>query len=110
MFLSDRSKTERLNVPIMCCRSFFPMENFDYTKNQPIYTLLKKVKTDTFTGQKTVQYDRSKIIEQAKAAQSEPERRSIMQHLNEKKAQLAIRDAMAEKRNIQKDKQDHERF
>lgn len=110
IFLNERSKMDKAQIPIMCCRSFFPMENFDYAKNQPTYTLLKKVKIDTITGQKTVQYDRSKIMEQAKAARSEPERRSIMQQLNEKKAQLAIRDALEEKKKIQKDKQNNERF
>lgn len=110
MFLNDRSNAERSDVPIMCCRSFFPMENFDYTRNQPTYTLLRKIKTDTATGISTVQYDRSKIISQAKAAQTESERRSIMQQLNEKRAQLAINDVLAEKRSIQKNKQDHGRF
>lgn len=97
-------------IPTMCCRSFFPMDRLDYSRNQPIYTLLKKVKIDTITGAKTVQYDRSKIIEQAKTTRSESERKSIMQQLNEKKAQLAIRDVLVEKKNSQKVKPDHERF
>lgn len=110
IFLNERSKIDKSKIPIMCCRSFFPMEQLDYSKNQPSYTLLKKIKIDTVTGEKTVQYDRSKIIEKAKAAPSEAERISIMQQLNENKAHLAIRDILAEKKNIQKDKQDHERF
>lgn len=110
MFLSQRNKYMSQGIPTMCCRSFFPMDRLDYSRNQPIYTLLKKVKIDTITGAKTVQYDRSKIIEQAKTTRSESERKSIMQQLNEKKAQLAIRDVLVEKKNSQKVKPDHERF
>lgn len=40
------------------CRSFFPKENTDYTKGQAIYTLLKKEKINTLTGDLQVQYDR----------------------------------------------------
>lgn len=43
---------------IYYCRSFFPMERTDYTKEQMQYTLLKKEKIDTRTGTVTVQYDR----------------------------------------------------
>lgn len=107
MFLNDRNKAEKLNIPYMCCRSFFPMENFDYTIDQPSYTLIKKIKIDTITGNKILQYDRYKIIEESKGAASEPERRSILQQLNEKKAQQAISDILSEKRRKQ---QDHTRF
>ncbi|MDE6846912.1 MAG: hypothetical protein K2J99_14280 [Lachnospiraceae bacterium] len=110
MFLSQRNNYMSQGIPIMCCRSFFPMDQLDYSKNQPAYTLLKKIKIDNITGEKTVQYDRSRIMEQAKAARTEPERKSIMMQLNEKKAQLAIKDALAEKKHIQKGKQNHERF
>lgn len=110
IFLSERSKEDKTQVPIMCCRSFFPMNELDYSKNQPSYTLLKKVKIDTVTGERVIQYDRSKIIEQAKTARTEPERRSIMQQLNEKKAQLAIKEILDERKNISKNKHDHERY
>ncbi len=110
MFMSDRSKADKTNIPTMCCRSFFPMENYDYSKNQPSYTLLKKIKIDTVAGTRTVQYDRSKIMEQAKAAQSEPERKSIMQQLNEKKAQIAIKSVLDEKENVRKNKNQPEKF
>lgn len=109
IFLNERSKAEKGQIPIMCCRSFFPMNQLDYTRNQPSYTLLKKIKIDTHTGNRTVQYDRSKILEQAKAAGSESERRSVLQQLNEKKAQLAIREVLDQWKNLQKDKQDRER-
>lgn len=92
----------------MCCRSFFPMDKLDYTKNQSSYTLLKKIKVDIITGEKTVQYDRSRILVQAKQAASGPERKSIMQQLNEKKAQMAINTVLAEK-NREKNKHEHER-
>lgn len=40
------------------CRSFFPIEQTDYSKNQMQYTLLKKEKINRSTGAVTVQYDR----------------------------------------------------
>lgn len=40
------------------CRSFFPMERTDYTKEQMQYTLLKKEKRNLVTGQIELQYDR----------------------------------------------------
>lgn len=83
------------------------MENFDYTIDQPSYTLIKKIKIDTIAGNKILQYDRSKIIEESKKAVSEPERRSILQQLNEKKAQQAVSDILSEKRRKQ---QDYTRF
>lgn len=109
IFLSERNRKAQHDVPVMCCRSFFPMEQLDYSRNQPSYTLLKKIKTDMADGSRTVQYDRSKILDQAKAAKSEPERRSVMQQLNEKKAQIAINDVLADKKNIQRDKQQPQR-
>ncbi len=107
--IEKSSKADARGIPIMCCRSFFPMNQLDYTKNQPSYTLLKKIRTDTVTGERIVQYDRSKILDQAKAASSETERRSILTQLNEKRAQIAIRDVLESKREIRKDKQEHER-
>lgn len=94
----------------MCCRSFFPMEQLDYTRNQPSYTLLKKIKIDTISGVGIVQYDRSKIISRVKNASSELERKSIMLQLNEKKAQAAINNVLNNKISIQRDKQRHERI
>lgn len=109
VFLSERNKNILQSIPTMCCRSFFPMDQLDYSKNQPSYTLLKKIKIDTTTGERTVQYDRSRIMNAARSASTEQERRSILQQLNEKKAQLAINEALAEKKAAQKNKQDHER-
>ena len=40
------------------CRSFFPMERTDYTKNQMQYTLLKKEKIHLGSGKIIIQYDR----------------------------------------------------
>ena len=42
------------------CRSFFPEENRDYSKNQASWTLLYKEKTNRTTGQSLVLYDRLK--------------------------------------------------
>lgn len=109
IFLSERSKAQKGQIPIMCCRSFFPMNQLDYSRNQPSYTLLKKVKIDTLTGNKVVQYDRNKILEQARTAGSETERRSVLQQLNEKKAQLAIAEALDARKNLQEKRQDRER-
>ncbi len=108
-FLNERTNAEKGQIPVMCCRSFFPMNQLDYSRNQPSYTLLKKVKIDTLTGNKTVQYDRSKILDQARTAGSEAERKSVLQQLNEKKAQLAIKEALDQRDNLQRDKQDRER-
>lgn len=110
MFLCEKNMHATLKVPNMCCRSFFPMEEFDYTRNQPSYTLLKKEKIDIITGARTVQYDRSEIMDRIKKASSEPERKSLTQQLNEKKAQQAINNVLAERKSIKKDKQDSERF
>ena len=40
------------------CKSFFPKEDRDYTRNQPKYTLLFKEKKIISTGKKIVQYNR----------------------------------------------------
>ncbi len=109
IFLNERSKAEKGQIPVMCCRSFFPMNQLDYSRNQPSYTLLKKVKIDTISGNETVQYDRSRILDQAKEAGSEAERKSVLQQLNEKKAQSAIKEVIDQRRNCQKDKQDREK-
>lgn len=109
IFLNERAKAEKGQIPRMCCRSFFPMNQLDYSRNQPSYTLLKKVKIDTVTGNRTVQYDRSKILEQARAAGSETERRSVLQQLNEKKAQLAIREVLDQRKELRRDKQEPEK-
>jgi len=53
LFLSQRTGAET-----QVCRSFFPKQKLDYTSGQPRYTLLKKEKMDTKTGEITIQYDR----------------------------------------------------
>lgn len=110
IFLSERNKNEISNLPIMCCRSFFAMDKLDYSKNQPSYTLLKKIKVNTFSGEKIVQYDRKNILEKAKAATTETERKSIMQQLNENKARLAINDVMQGKIIVDKSKRNIEKI
>lgn len=97
IFLNERVQSNAA-FPVMCCRSFFAMDKMDYSKNQMSYTLLKKVKMDVLTGEREVQYDRGAILDKAKRASSEPERKSIMQQLNEKKAQAAINDVLNEKK------------
>ena len=42
------------------CRSFFPKEKMDYSKNQASWTLLYKKKKDSITGIETVLYNRLK--------------------------------------------------
>ncbi len=42
------------------CRSFFPEEKMDYSKNQASWTLLYKKKTDLITGTETVLHNRLK--------------------------------------------------
>lgn len=42
------------------CRSFFPEEKMDYSKNQASWTLLYKEKIDLITGTETVLYNRLK--------------------------------------------------
>ena len=42
------------------CRSFFPEEKMDYSKNQASWTLLYKKKTDLITGIETVLYNKLK--------------------------------------------------
>lgn len=42
------------------CRSFFPEEKMDYTRNQASWTLLYKKKTDRHTGEGIVLYDRNR--------------------------------------------------
>ena len=85
------------------------MDRMDYTKNQPSYTLLRKIKINTDTGNRLVQYDRSAIMAKIQKATSESERKSIMQQLNENKAKLAINDILSEKKTIQKDRNEHTR-
>lgn len=40
------------------CRSFFPQERFDYSKNQPLWTLLYKKKVRITTGEEIILYNR----------------------------------------------------
>lgn len=42
------------------CRSFFPENKMDYTRNQASWTLLYKEKTTLSTGEKEILYDRLK--------------------------------------------------
>ena len=42
------------------CRSFFPEEKMDYSKNQASWTLLYKKKTDLIRGTETVLYNKLK--------------------------------------------------
>ena len=102
IFLNDRNRSYgEQDIPQMCCRSFFPMEKLDYSKNQPVYTLLKKIKIDIPTGQKIIQYDRSDIMRRSKQAPTEQERRSVLQQLNEKKAQMAVNEVLQKKRELE---------
>lgn len=54
LFLSNRKEDTYY------CRSFFPEEKKDYTKNQASWTLLYKKKIDHTTGNENVLYDRLK--------------------------------------------------
>ncbi len=42
------------------CRSFFPQDKMDYTKNQASWTLLYKKKVTLSTGEEEILYDRLK--------------------------------------------------
>lgn len=53
IFLDHKDKEEEF-----FCRSFFPKEDKDYTKNQAVYTLLKKEKENIQTGSIMLQYNR----------------------------------------------------
>lgn len=54
LFLGARNENEKEQM----CRTFFRIEEKDYTIGQPQYTLLKKEKRNLMTGDQTVQYDR----------------------------------------------------
>lgn len=49
---------DKRNCDIYFCRSFFPLDRTDYSKNQTQYTLLKKEKINLDTGETIIQYDR----------------------------------------------------
>lgn len=53
LFLAQRAGTDK-----QVCRSFFPKNELDYTSGQSRYTLLKKEKLNTITGEMILQYDR----------------------------------------------------
>lgn len=55
IFLS-RNKEERY-----FCRSFFPQERFDYSKNQPLWTVLCKKKVRISTGEERIIHNRLKL-------------------------------------------------
>lgn len=50
--------TEDKDIGRYFCRSFFPKEQKDYTRGQPIHTMLYKEKILLSTGETQVQYDR----------------------------------------------------
>lgn len=54
IFLS-RNKEEKY-----FCRSFFPQERFDYSKNQPLWTVLCKKKVRISTGEERIIHNRLK--------------------------------------------------
>lgn len=54
LFLGKRSDNEEKQM----CRTFFRIEDKDYTQGQPQYTLLKKEKKYLPSGTITLQYDR----------------------------------------------------
>jgi hypothetical protein len=54
LFLGKRNDSETEQM----CRTFFRIEDKDYTKGQPRYTLLKKEKKNLLSGEITIQYDR----------------------------------------------------
>ena len=49
---------DKSDCGVFYCRSFFPMEDVDYTIGQTHYALLKKEKINLLTGESVVQYDR----------------------------------------------------
>ena len=54
LFLGKRNNVEKEQM----CRTFFRIEDKDYTDGQPRYTLLKKEKMHLPSGKVEVQYDR----------------------------------------------------
>ena len=53
LFLGGREGSD-----IQMCRTFFPLQRVDYTEGQPKYTLLRKEKFNTVTGETETQYNR----------------------------------------------------
>lgn len=53
LFLAKNKETD-----YYFCRSFFPENKMDYTKNQALWTLLYKKKIRLSTGEETILYDR----------------------------------------------------
>lgn len=54
LFLEARNQDEKVQM----CRTFFRIEDRDYTEGQPKYTLLKKEKVHIPTGNVVTQYDK----------------------------------------------------
>ena len=54
LFLGARNEDEKEQM----CRTFFRIEDKDYTEGQPKYTLLKKEKVHLPTGNVVIQYDK----------------------------------------------------
>ena len=55
LFLAEKETRGRF-----FCRSFFPQDKMDYTKNQASWTLLYKKKVTLSTGEEEILYDRFK--------------------------------------------------
>ena len=51
--------SQRIDSAKHVCRTLFPKEKLDYTIGQPRYTLLKKEKIDTRTGEVVLEYNRT---------------------------------------------------
>ena len=59
LFLGKRNKDEKEQM----CRTFFRIEDKDYTEGQPKYTLLKKEKVHLPTGNAVTQFDKLSMKE-----------------------------------------------
>lgn len=95
LFLRERCSTKNKdNIPQVCCESIFPRsEGRDFSFGQPIYTLLYKSKIDLLDNSKKVLYDYESLKVQMVGAESESERRSVKNKLNENMARLSIQRA-----------------
>ena len=60
LFLGARNEDEKEQM----CRTFFRIEDKDYTEGQPKYTLLKKEKVHLPTGNTVTQFDKLSMKEQ----------------------------------------------
>lgn len=62
-FLDDNQMIFRYNEKEQMCRTFFRIEDKDYTEGQPKYTLLKKEKVHLPTGNMVTQFDKLSVKE-----------------------------------------------